>query len=702
MTLRRNLSVFLVPLALGFSLRPAHACMNVEPTLFVAPYDPDAEPARFAAGELGVLQPTWIRAYLVVAYRHLVGLPLSDAEQSAVVAYFGGPKPHEHGGFDAWRSARAAAAGPPAPPIVPERSVDYSSYVNCGDDAFRRAAATLDAYARRFGRTAPETTAWREAQDRVFENCGGSEARIPEPLPSGAALAFRRDRAYQVASANFYAGRLEDARGGFEAIAKDSGSPWRTTAPYLAARAVLRRATLAERPDPAVLADARARFAALVSGSPSSDVRRWSADLVRFVDLRLEPASLLAAAAAQILSPTHTDDFGPAFVHYRDLLFRVLGWGPDPGAYVPDPKDDLTSWIVAFQDDSPRGLERALAGFSRAHTAPWTLAVLSKIDASHVRAAEVVEAARPLAVAGPGRLHAAYHLARLATEAGRTDEARKLVEANLAHAEGLAPSAKNLFLGLKLRNAVTFEEFASAAPRSVVGAESDRNFDEYTRDVLNRRLPLDALVLFAEKTPLPKKGAADVRSVVFTRAVLLGRTDVARRFAPPAGEKIAWDRPDWRLDATLAILFEDFKSRPYFVLDPPFSIAWWCALPGIVESGRAPAFLSDAERRAAAEEVARLAAEPPAATWFCRQALEFAKASPDDPRVPRLVARAVRATREGCGDGETRARSKAAFQLLHTRYPNSPWAKETKYWFEGRGWPPWPPPEPPSPAPPPS
>jgi hypothetical protein len=600
--------------------------------------------------------------------------------------------PREAGGADAWSRSRETATGQPTPAIETDRSVNYASYLNCGDDAFRRAATTLDTYLLRFGRTAAETTAWREAQDLVFANCGGKEARIPEPLPASAPAALRQDRAYQIASANFYANRLEDAQAGFEAIAKDPDSRWKVIAPYLAGRAVLRRGMLGNVPPvPAMLAEARARFASLASGSPSSGVRRWSSDLVRFVDVRLEPGSHVPAAASLVLKPPSPEAFGPAFVHYRDLLFRVLGWGPEPGDYEPDPTDDLTSWIVAFQDPSPRGLERALSGFTRTHAAPWTLAVLAKIPATNPRAGEVVEAARRLAASGPGRLQAAFHLGRLATEGGRTAEARALAEENLPRAEAHGRSAKNLFLELKVRNAATFEEFAAAAPRRPVSSMNDDGeiFDEFTRDVLNRRLPLDALARFAEKAPIEPKAAADIRRVVFTRALLLGRADVARRFAPPAVGTVAWDAPDWRVDAALAVLVEDSESRPYVALDPPFAIAWWCALPEPLPGGREPSFLSPDERSAVRGEMARLGSVPPAATWFTREALAFAREKPKDPRAPEFLARAVRATREGCADGETRTLSKAAFEHLHRRYPKSPFTKETKYWFEGRGW--WPP-----------
>ena len=63
------------------------------------------------------------------------------------------------------------------------------------------------------------------------------------------------------------------------------------------------------------------------------------------------------------------------------------------------------------------------------------------------------------------------------------------------------------------------------------------------------------------------------------------------------------------------------------------------------------------------------------------QAIQWAKEAPDDPRVPEALHLAVRTTRYGCVDGETTSFSKAAFQLLHRRYPKSEWAKKTKYWF---------------------
>jgi hypothetical protein len=713
MTSPRTLAAFFVLLALAAPGRRAGACASYEPTLFVSPYAPDTPLDRFAAGELGVLQPTWIRAYLVVSYRYLAGIPLGPGEQAAALAYWKGRETGSPGG-DVWMAAREAATGAKGPGVAKDRWVGYSSYVNCGDDAFGRAAITLQGYVGRYGKDAPETRGWLAAQEAVFANCSDEKPSFPEYLPASAPAPLRADRAYQLASASFYAGRLEEAQRGFEEIANDSSSPWREIAPYLAGRAVLRQATLGSGEKTGYLrlmAEARARFLAVRVGAQTPELRRWSEDLLRFVELHLDPDSHVASAAARVLKPQDEAEFAVSFVHYRDLLATVLGLGPDDPRgehYVSDPKDDLTSWIVAFQTKGAPGLDRALEGWTRTHANPWLAAVLAKIPQDHPRYAEIAEAARRFPKNAPGRVHVAYHLADLETKAGRNAEARKIVAETIAKAQAAGSSATNLFLDLELRNATTFEEFVSAAPRraayvyGVIAGKEDL-FDETGQAILHYWFPIDRLVRFFEESSLEPVARENLRKVVLTRAILLGRLDVAQRMAALVKGAPTLGGSEWRVDAALGVLLEDSEMRPYVTLDPDFSIAWWCSAP--VQTPPVPpppvpppSFLTMAEREGAAKEVDALAKEGAAATWFCREALAFAKRRPDDPRAPEFLGRAVRATREGCADAETKALSKAAFQHLHARYPKSPSAARTKYWFEGRGW--YPPP--PAPSAPPS
>ena len=71
-----------------------------------------------------------------------------------------------------------------------------------------------------------------------------------------------------------------------------------------------------------------------------------------------------------------------------------------------------------------------------------------------------------------------------------------------------------------------------------------------------------------------------------------------------------------------------------------------------------------------------------APNYLCRTAIDWANKNPTDPRSPEALHLAVKSTRYGCTDKETGRWSKAAFDLLHKRYPNTNWAKETKYWFK--------------------
>jgi hypothetical protein len=126
---------------------------------------------------------------------------------------------------------------------------------------------------------------------------------------------------------------------------------------------------------------------------------------------------------------------------------------------------------------------------------------------------------------------------------------------------------------------------------------------------------------------------------------------------------------------------------------------WWCTEPpaplsgpmsdGDDEEGKAkakpiavPEFLNSS-KTVAASQFAALQALGTAPNYLCRIAIAWAEKNEADPRAPEALHLAVRSTRYGCTDAETGRWSKAAYDLLHRRYPNTVWAKNTKYWFKG-------------------
>jgi hypothetical protein len=61
--------------------------------------------------------------------------------------------------------------------------------------------------------------------------------------------------------------------------------------------------------------------------------------------------------------------------------------------------------------------------------------------------------------------------------------------------------------------------------------------------------------------------------------------------------------------------------------------------------------------------------------------LPFAQSHPDDPRVPEALSGVVRAGHYGCADVNTWKTTRAAFRVLHLRYPKTSWAIRTPTWF---------------------
>jgi hypothetical protein len=62
--------------------------------------------------------------------------------------------------------------------------------------------------------------------------------------------------------------------------------------------------------------------------------------------------------------------------------------------------------------------------------------------------------------------------------------------------------------------------------------------------------------------------------------------------------------------------------------------------------------------------------------------VHYVKATPGDPRAAEALALAVRATHFSTTDEQTGALSKQAFDLLHANYPNTTFARNTKYWYK--------------------
>ena len=75
-------ALFLVGLAIAWACAP-----EFEVAVFSYKKHPDFPRTEFLDSKLGILQPTYARSYLVIAYRHISGVGLSAREKEQVCDY---------------------------------------------------------------------------------------------------------------------------------------------------------------------------------------------------------------------------------------------------------------------------------------------------------------------------------------------------------------------------------------------------------------------------------------------------------------------------------------------------------------------------------------------------------------------------------------------------------------------------------------
>src|SRR5215469_15048437 len=362
-----------------------------EEAIFTRPDHPDYPLTHFAQGQLGVIQPTYARSYLVVAYKYLNGAPLDKTEQDATVALWNErlnrTESTREGGVQEWTDARNRASGAPQAPEFKGsyRSFDqkdnYGEYLNCAPDSFHTAADTLSRRIARFGPASPEVAEWAQAQDAVYSNCSGSGA-IPGLGKSGLPAIIQADRAYQIAAANFYSGNFDTAAQMFKDISADQNSPWRELAPYLVARALVRKATLSAGPgkcDHDLLAQAESQLITVLGRADLRSVHPAASKLLNFVRFRLHPDERLRELARDLVNKDAAREFKQNLTDYTLLLDKNES-DPDSGPGDAVKKDDMTDWILTFQSSGKAALQHSLQTWNASRSLPWLVAALTKFE----------------------------------------------------------------------------------------------------------------------------------------------------------------------------------------------------------------------------------------------------------------------------------------------------------------------------------
>lgn len=713
---------------------------------------PQMPQSEFAAGKLGILLPTMRRSYLIVAYRYLSGIKLSVDQQREAMDVWNrnmGPSPppfaDQHPASDAWLKARERVEGvrrlEPVgmyAPVIKEQP--YQTFLNCPDDAFKTAERTLNTRIQTYGTGSAAVKEWLVAQDQVFTNCDGAAGAIPALLQSRDPL-LQADRNYQIAAALFYQRRFDEAATAFDAVAKDQASPWAIYGEYLAARAMVRKATLStadyREVDKDGLRAAQAKLESVVR-DPKTEASRTAAQrLLDYIRFRTEPDKRVVELEQLITRP----DPGPDFKQHLWDYVMLVSQG--------EQAEELSDWLKTFYTDRtyehPLGVSRPAAHVEAKHaierwrkdkSVAWLIVAMDLADPNDANTAELLKAAGQVPASSPAYTSVRYYALRLMARGKEEEAARKELNAWLSRPDDeLAHGTRNLFNDERQRLSTNLADFLSHAAETPAQVGVDMGdglpdvdedqevteqgkqdkgkafFNDYSAEIFAQRMPLELLVESAKSRTLPAPLRRELARSTWTRATLLGNMAAADQLQPMIAEL---DKPLWttmepfRLARTneekhFAAMFVTLQNpglSPYVRTGLLRSATlgeidnyrdnWWCE-PLKDGGGRFradrdpsapdPAFLSASEVEQLKQENAKLADIAVAPNILAAEVLTFAKSHPDDEQVPQALHLVVRSTRYGCTDTETRKWSEKSFRLLHEHYPKSEWTIRTKYYY---------------------
>ncbi|HSF16509.1 MAG TPA: hypothetical protein VLK65_13255 [Vicinamibacteria bacterium] len=665
---------------------------------------PGVERDRFLSGELGVLETSFDRIYLYVAYRYLTGRPLSEASTERLEAYWRKDAPSVRIDHSVWGRAVSDVR---QEQITRDGNVRYLYYLNCNPNAFATASATLEERSARYGESSLEVRRWIEAQTQVFQNCARGASIPDEPGEDWEPLE-RADRVYQIAAAHFYSRSFLEAAERFAEIAEDEDSPWRDISAYLVARAYLRQAVVGDGPRGDYLARAEDQLQRVLADPEREAVHGAARSHLDYVRTLGDPATKLAELEAELLGELQTT-FPRHWLDYLRVVPRVTVDRPE-----------LSAWFLSLSDRSEDVLGEAHRRWKENGEASWLVALLMRSTASDTWLDEVLAGAAEIPVESAAFWTAAYHRARLLLDAGRIEEARKLLDELPA---ALSLSDHNRFEGLRARAARSVDEFLSHGAMVPVrvgitdgnsvfshpgdGLESLRDGRRFLESdvvrTINRHFSPDLLIRGARSEGLPEHLRREAAWVAFSRAFVTGDADAAYDAAGLASDlapELRASLADYRNAGTDAerefagaLTMLRFPGLGPSVRDAAARVApldrigdfrdtkWWCVV--LDYDVERPRFV-EGDSNQTFERLTRL---KPAPIHLGEMVLRWSDSHRDDPRVPEALHLVVRATRYGCNwiaGGEKTDYgdvSKAAFDRLHRRYASNPWTERTKYWY---------------------
>jgi hypothetical protein len=694
------------------------ACGSDPGPLFTPPEMPENQ-AAFNQGRIGLLTPNLRKEGELIAFRLLSGLEMNGksigGRHPGVLADSVNTQVTEQ---QAWLEKRHTITDPAEPGYIDpdhrsQSGNDFVYYENCLGDAFETAARTLEDRRTRYP-SASTLKGWVIAQDQVFENCASNKPAYPEPLQNDAPPLARADREYQIAAAHFYAQDLNEAEQRFRRIAIDDASPWQHIAVYMVGRTLTRQASLQN--NAAALTAAREQFSKVSEDKSAGTLAESARRLIEHLNALEHADATLQSLSKQFLTPQASPAAVEDVLQQSAFVLRAASFQKELAS--PDVPETF-DWVQTLENGNE---EHALERWRSRKSLPWLIIALMYASGKDPAAGELIAEAERLADTSPGAVTATYNAIRLHLERGETEQVRGKLDKLLTRSNDQPDSLVNAWRAERMRLATSFDDLLRWAPRQPVDPSGSPGVDASpvlaydAAYVLNYLTPLAKLNHAAHSDLLPFWSARDVALAGWTRAFMLNDLNTARELAPV----VAKAHPDWAASLTprtgpesdgwrfqaamLIVLHHEFQ--PLVRVDYSVFLdtgSWWCPvtvptydalttqdneyvwiawhLPAIFAPPESA--LSQRDRTIAGDEIRRLHDEGSAQSFVAPLIFKWAATHPDDPLVPQALHRLVVVTRYGCSysDPSTSRVSKTAFELLHKKYPRSPWTARTPYWF---------------------
>ncbi len=616
--------------------------------------------------------------------------------------------------------------------------------VTCFPRAYRNAAATLVQRIKEHGATDPSVRDWTIAEDAVLSNCT-AEASVPREAAPTAPAWLKADRAYQIATAYFYRYDYVRAAELYAAIGKDAASPWRKLGGYLAARAAVHAAVVDKTADGIAAAqkaidaiavdpdfhnDAPSLASMLVFGTRPKERAQELAKSLLAADL---PATL----AFDVHDLRDLERTGKRYTDVGAWIYDINVLNGEKGRQNADVKADVLTrwrsghalpWLVAAMmflepDDSASAEVMAAAqavdvNSPAYYTLAWNRVRLligqGKADDARIELDRLLAAPPPLPEGVVNLLR--YHRLKLARDVG------EYVKFAVRRGEFIMYVRDEQFetmpIGLPLPpkkwdryNEGVLGWRSELSQKEAPFLDADATFGM----IAFMPLPMMAQVVLAPGLPASIK--RDVGLAVWTRAALLDDAETAKSMADAVAPFFPQFAEDWkayrnagnaelRQFSAAVLLLRLPAARPYpaaglgytYNRDQigRFGPRWWaneeaafetaddngnpvlCTDCGLPMPLVAPPFVTDKDKESAKADNERLRKLPGAPTYLGSIVFSWAKAHPNDPRVPEALHLVVRATQYGEQDSDM---SKAAYDLLQSRFRNNPWTAKTPKWF---------------------